>query len=118
LSENGDRPDLGAAVRAEIRRLRLERRAAERVVEYYDWRLAELHRQYPLRSRLGDRIRHARQQSGLSQAMLARIAGLDPSTISRVERSGRASTKTIITICEVLGVTTDWTIMDAFHAQD
>jgi DNA-binding XRE family transcriptional regulator len=112
LSEERDRPALDEAVRAEVRRLRLERRAAERVVEFCDWQLAELHRMYPFHDRLGDRLRRARKRSGLSQRMLARVAGLHPSTISRAERSGRTSYATMTAICAVLGVTADWTAVE------
>ena len=84
MSEDADRPSLEEAVRAEIQRLRCERHAAERVVEYCDWQLAGLYRMYPFRGRLGDRPRRARRErSGLSRRMLARIVGVHPSTIGR-----------------------------------
>ena len=63
MSEDADRPSLEEAVRAEIQRLRRERHAAERVVEYYDWQLAELYRMYPLGGRLGERLRRARERA-------------------------------------------------------
>jgi ribosome-binding protein aMBF1 (putative translation factor) len=116
VSDGADRSALEEAVRAEIRRLRCERRAAERVVEYYDWQLAELYRRYPLHDRLGERVRSARERSGLSQRMLARIAGVHPSTIGRAERSGRTSYATLVAICGVLGVSVDWTAVDEFAA--
>jgi DNA-binding XRE family transcriptional regulator len=115
----GDGPDrlaLEEAVRAEIRRLRCDREAAERVVEYYDWQLAELYRMYPFRERLGDRLRRARTRSGLTQTMLARIAGLHPSTVARAERTGRTSYDSLVAICAVLGVDADWTAMDELAA--
>jgi ribosome-binding protein aMBF1 (putative translation factor) len=110
--KHGHGPTLEETVRAEIRWLNLERRAAERVVEYYDWQLTELYRLYPFNERLGDRLRRARERSGLSQLMLARIAGLHPSTVSRAERSGRTSYTTLVAICRVLGVAADWTAVD------
>ena len=109
--EGPDRPALDEAVRAEIRRLRCDRAAAERLVEYYDWQLAELYRIYPFRERLGDRLRRARQRSGLTQVMLARIAGLHPATVARAERLGRPSYETLVALCEVLGLP-DWTAVD------
>jgi hypothetical protein len=111
-SDGADRPSLEEAVRAEVRRLRCERRAAERVVEYYDWQLRELYRMYPFRQLLGDRLRCARERSGLSRQMLARIAGVHPSTVARAERSGRPSYESLLAICEVLGVEPDWTAVD------
>jgi ribosome-binding protein aMBF1 (putative translation factor) len=118
VSEAADRPSLEEAVRAEIQRLRRERRAAERVVEYYDWQLAELYRMYPFRGRLGERLRRARERSGISRRMLARIVGVHPSTIGRAERSGRVSHATLVAICRVLGVTADWTAVDELAAGD
>jgi ribosome-binding protein aMBF1 (putative translation factor) len=105
---DADRSALEDAVRAEIRRLRCERRAAERLVEYVDWQLAELYRAYPFSDRLGDRLRLARERSGLSRPMLARIAGLHPSTVARAERTGRPSFATLGAVCGVLGVEPDW----------
>ena len=93
-----------ADVRGDIRRLMLERRAAERIIEYCDWRLADLHRRYPRESGLGSRLRDARRRSGLSQEMVARIAGVHPSTISRLERAQPASERTITAVCQVLRV--------------
>jgi ribosome-binding protein aMBF1 (putative translation factor) len=107
-----DRPALEEAVRAEIRRLQCERHAAERLVEYYEWQLIELYRLYPFRDRLGDRLRRARERSGLSRTMLARIAGLHPSTVARAERMGRPSYESLVAICRVLGVPADWTAVD------
>ena len=118
MSEGADRPGLEEAVRSEIQRLRRERHAAERVVDYYDWQLAELYRIYPFRGRLGERLQRARERSGLSRRMLARIVGVHPSTIGRAERSGRVSHATLVVICDVLGVTADWTAVDEFAAGD
>ena len=111
MGEGPDRPALDEAVRAEIRRLRCERRAAERMVEYYEWQLVELYRMYPFRERLGDRLRRARERSGLSQTMLARVAGLHPSTVARAERFGRPSYESLVAVCDVLGIS-DWIAAD------
>jgi ribosome-binding protein aMBF1 (putative translation factor) len=111
MGEGADRPALDDAVRAEIGRLRRERHAAERMVEYYEWQLAELYRMYPFRQQLGDRLRRARKRSGLSQSMLARVAGLHPSTVARAERFGRPSYESLVAVCEVLGIS-DWTAVD------
>lgn len=107
-----DRSALEDAVRAEIRRLRCERRAAERLMEYVDWQLAELYRAYPFHDGLGERLRRARERSGLSRRMLARIAGLHPSTVARAERTGRTSYDSLTAMCRVLGVTPDWLTID------
>jgi ribosome-binding protein aMBF1 (putative translation factor) len=109
--EGSDRPALEEAVHAEIRRLRCERHAAERLVEYYDWQLAEVYRMYPFRERLGDRLRRARERTGLSRTMLARVAGLHPSTVARAERWGRPSYESLVAICDVLGIP-DWAAVD------
>jgi ribosome-binding protein aMBF1 (putative translation factor) len=111
MGEGPDRPALDEAVRAEIRRLRRERHAAERMVEYYEWQLVELYRMYPFRERLGDRLRRARERSGLSQTMLARVAGLHPSTVARAERFGRPSYESLVAVCDVLGIS-DWIAAD------
>jgi ribosome-binding protein aMBF1 (putative translation factor) len=100
---------LEAALRAEITRLRCEKHAAERVAEYCDWQLAELYRMYPFRERVGDRLRRARERSGLDRAMLARIAGLHPSTVARAETTGRTSYGSLVALCDVLGIAADWT---------
>ena len=118
MSDGADRTSLGEALRAEIRRLRSERHAAERVVEYCDWRLGELYRMYPFPDRAGDRLRRAREHSGLSQRMLARIAGVHPSTVARAERSGRVRYATLVALFGVLGVTADWAVMDELAAGD
>lgn len=115
MSASG-RDSLEDAVRAEIRRLRCERYAAERVVEYYESQLAELHRMYPFHDRVGARLRCARERSGLSRQMLARIAGVHPSTVARAERSGRTSHATLVAICGVLGIAPDWTAVDELAA--
>jgi ribosome-binding protein aMBF1 (putative translation factor) len=112
VADNGpDAEALDEALRAEIRRLRCQQRAAERVAEYCEWQLSELYRLYPFREHVGDRLHRARERSGLSQAMLARIAGLHPSTVGRAERTGRTSYGSLVALCSVLGVTADWTSM-------
>jgi ribosome-binding protein aMBF1 (putative translation factor) len=103
---------LDEALRAEIRRLRCEKHAAQRVAEYCDWQLAELYRMYPFRDRVGDRLRRARERSGLSRTMLARVAGLHPSTVARAETTGRTSYSTLVALCQVLGITVDWTAVE------
>lgn len=118
MSDDVDRLSLEEAVRAEIQRLRRERHAAERLVECYDWQLAELYRMYPFRGRLGERLRRARERSGLSRRMLARIVGVHSSTIGRAERGGRVSHATLVAICRVLGVNADWTAVDELAAGD
>jgi transcriptional regulator with XRE-family HTH domain len=63
--------------------------------------------------RRGARLRQARERSGLSQTMLARIARLHPSTIGRLERGEHAPrARTIRAIVPVLGITSDSIITD------
>jgi DNA-binding XRE family transcriptional regulator len=71
---------------AELREIEQERRRVLAALDALDKRRAEVEQRYPPSRRLGDRVRQARTGLGISQRMLARIAGLSPSTISRIER--------------------------------
>jgi transcriptional regulator with XRE-family HTH domain len=71
----------------------------------------ELEREYPWPLRFGSRIRHARTRHGFSQEMLARIAGLHPSTVSRIERGANrhgCDFHAIPRLAGALGVSCDW----------
>jgi DNA-binding XRE family transcriptional regulator len=53
-------------------------------------------------------VRAIREWRGLSGAYLARLAGITPSMLSQIERTGKTgSTRTIKAIAEVLGVPID-----------
>lgn len=55
---------------------------------------------------IGNRIKHSRKVRGLSQAALAKQAGIQPNTIARLERGmHRASSETIEKLAKALGVT-------------
>jgi len=58
--------------------------------------------------RFGDRLRAAREKAGLDQAELARLVGLDQSTLNHYERHRRRPDFQRLTdICKHLDVTTD-----------
>lgn len=50
------------------------------------------------------RVRELRQERQLSQERLAQLAGLSMATVARVERSGSASSRTLVRIASGLGV--------------
>lgn len=53
---------------------------------------------------LGMRVRAARKAKGMTQVQLARAAGIDQSTVSKIERGAQASTTDIVSIASALGV--------------
>lgn len=57
---------------------------------------------------LAQRLAYARQEAGLTQADLAKKAGVSPQTINFVENGRNKGTKHIIAIAKVLGVTATW----------
>ena len=62
----------------------------------------------PVSGRLGAGLRAARQARGLSQADLARLAGVSPSAISQAERGQRGlSLETVLELSSRLGVSLD-----------
>jgi helix-turn-helix protein len=74
-----DRPALEEAVRAEIQRLRCERRAAERLVEYVDWQLAEIAGLHPSTVARAERTGRTSYDSLVS---ICRVLGVAPDWIT------------------------------------
>lgn len=57
---------------------------------------------------IGDRIREKRTKAGLTQAVLAEMAGIEPSNLSHIERAAtKVSLPTLINIANALEVTLD-----------
>jgi transcriptional regulator with XRE-family HTH domain len=56
----------------------------------------------------GDRIRHAREALGLSQADLAKAVGLKPGAIGNYESGSRDSSRKLATLAKVLDVRAEW----------
>jgi ribosome-binding protein aMBF1 (putative translation factor) len=99
-------------VAAELRRLDREWSELRKALDSVGKRRAEVEARYPFRQRMGDRVRQARVTLGISQVMLARLTGLHPSTISRLERGAGAKyggrpSHTVIPLCDVLGMDFD-----------
>ncbi len=62
-----------------------------------------------LNTEIGNRIRISREQAGWTQERLAESINRSPQFISTIERgSAGASLETVVKICEVLSVTSDW----------
>ncbi len=55
-----------------------------------------------------ERLRHARQQRGLSQAGLARLCGLSQSAISNYESGARRDAREILDLAKALNVSAQW----------
>ena len=94
---------------AELRRIEQERRGLRDRLDRLDEQRALVEQDYPPSRRMGDRVRAARMGLGLSQVMLARIAGLHRSTISRIERGVPASLRygTMRSLLIVFGASVD-----------
>ena len=57
-----------------------------------------------------------RAPTAVSQEMLARVAGLHPSTISRIGRGANRygmGFRTVVPLCDALGITTDHLLLEA-----
>lgn len=68
---------------------------------------------------IGNRIRNARKNMGLSQEQLAEKCGLSVSFIGHIERGNRKmSLETLITLCEVLNMSADYLLMDEMPEND
>lgn len=68
---------------------------------------------------LGQRIRKARKQQGLTQEELAEICDLSTAHIGHIERGTRAlSIESLITISNVLNVSTDYLLLDVSTQAD
>lgn len=55
-----------------------------------------------------ERLRHARQQRGLSQAELARLCNLSQSAISNYESGTRRDAREILDLAKALNVSAQW----------
>lgn len=68
---------------------------------------------------LGERIRKARKQKHLTQEQLAEACDLSTAHIGHIERGTRAlSIESLITISEVLNVSTDYLLLDISNSAD
>lgn len=68
---------------------------------------------------LGERIRKVRKQKHLTQEQLAEVCGLSTAHIGHIERGTRAlSIESLITISEVLNVSTDYLLLDVSNSAD
>lgn len=101
-----------AAAVAELRRLDEEWAELREATDALLQRNAEIEARYPSARRIGDRVSRARANLDLSQEMLARIAGLHPSTISSIECGKGVSTPSLLQLSDALGVTIDWLLSD------
>jgi ribosome-binding protein aMBF1 (putative translation factor) len=99
MSDTSDRE----AVLAERGRLERERAVLRRALDDVNERLDQIEAEYVRQARV-----KARVTLGVSQKMLARIAGLHPSTVRRFERGGDVSYGTVRPLCEALGVSPDY----------
>ena len=70
-------------------------------------------------SALGERIRKARKQKKMTQEQLAEACDLSTAHIGHIERGTRAlSIESLITISGVLGVSTDYLLLDISGSSD
>lgn len=68
---------------------------------------------------LGERIRKARKQKLLTQEQLAEACDLSTAHIGHIERGTRAlSIESLITISQVLEVSTDYLLLDVSNSSD
>ena len=65
-----------------------------------------------INAEIGRRIQISREDAGLTQEQLAEQLGLSPQFISIIERgSAGASLETIVKLCGVLDVSSDWILL-------
>lgn len=78
-------------------------------IKEIDAELRRLEELNPVHLRFAAGIRAARQRSGLSQSMLARLAGLHPSTIGRIERGQLKNMRatTVAPLAQILNLDLD-----------
>ncbi len=70
-------------------------------------------------SALGEKIRKARKQKGLTQEQLAEACDLSTAHIGHIERGTRAlSIESLITISQYLHVSTDYLLLDISNSAD
>ncbi|MBQ4630921.1 MAG: helix-turn-helix transcriptional regulator [Clostridia bacterium] len=68
---------------------------------------------------LGERIRKARKSKGMTQEQLAEACDLSTAHIGHIERGTRAlSIESLITISEVLKISTDYLLLDISNSPD
>ena len=68
---------------------------------------------------MGGRIRNARLDAGLSQSELAERCNLSVSFLGHIERGSRKmSLETLVTVCEVLNLSTDYLLQDELPGSD
>ena len=68
---------------------------------------------------MGGRIRNARLDAGLSQSELAERCNLSVSFLWHIERGSRKmSLETLVTVCEVLNLSTDYLLQDELPGSD
>ena len=68
---------------------------------------------------LGERIRRARKQKRMTQENLAEACDLSTAHIGHIERGTRAlSIESLVTISEVLEVSTDYLLMDISNSEE
>lgn len=68
---------------------------------------------------LGERVRKARKQKRLTQEQLAEACDLSTAHIGHIERGTRAlSIESLITLSEVLDVSTDYLLMDMSNSNE
>lgn len=68
---------------------------------------------------IGNRIRTARKNMGLSQEQLAEKCSLSVSFIGHIERGDRKmSLETLVALCEVLDMSADYLLMDELPESD
>jgi DNA-binding XRE family transcriptional regulator len=102
--------DAAGRERADIQRS-LDR--ARRNVRKYEAQFAEWNRRNPRYDacQVGARVRQTRVEMNLSQAMLARIAGMGRRTLSAIERGENSpSVTTIYRLCAATGLSPSWII--------
>ena len=64
--------------------------------------------------RIGERVKILREQQGLSQRAFAKKAGLDVSTLNRIERKGNPSLANVYRLAFALGVSAGWLVDPTF----
>lgn len=63
----------------------------------------QLHTPVEIRRKLADRVRALRLDQDLTQATLAKRAGISLPTLQRYEQSGKTSLENVLRICQALG---------------
>ena len=71
-----------------------------------------MRRRKAINEEIGRRIQFSREEAGLTQEQLAERLSLSPQFISIIERgSAGASLETVIKLCNVLNVSSDWILL-------